>query len=187
MKQAEIEQLLPGVFQLTLGADTPLNMLLGLMEELQEPSEQILAELERFFDPRRTNDPFVPYLTGWTGLGWLLAGSSNGGEAAEMFAPGLGRLGELVAEAAFHIRWRGTARGLVHFLETATGLTGFEVDEQVTADDGTRRPNHIRVRAPGAAASYRELIDHIVEHEKPAHVTHEVTIASDGESAPRRD
>jgi len=187
MRQAEIEQLLPGVFQLTLGADTPLDMFLGIMEELHDPSEQILAGLERFFDPRRTDDPFVPYLTGWTGLDWLLEESPNGREAPEVFPPGLGRLGELVAEATFHLRWRGTSRGLVHFLETATGLTGFEVCEQVTGDDGARRPYHVRVRAPAAAVAYRELIDHIVEHEKPAHVTHEVTIGSDREPVLRRE
>jgi len=56
MKQTEIAQLLPSVFQRTLRKGNPLAGLLAVMEALQQPSEDVLARLDAIFDPRRTPD-----------------------------------------------------------------------------------------------------------------------------------
>jgi phage tail-like protein len=180
MKQPDIERLLPGVFQRGLDAGNPLRSVLGLMESMHEPSERILEQLDRFFDPRRTSDPFVPYLAGWVGLNWIHARSPDdfADSRPRPFPPGTGRLGELVAWSAYHTRWRGTARGLVHFLETATGASGFEVDDAPRDEDGTPIPYHMRVRIPGEVETLSDLIRRIVDHEKPAHVTYEVDVAA---------
>ena len=45
MKQREIEQLLPGVFQRTAVPGSPLDALLGVMEGMHAPSEAVLAQL----------------------------------------------------------------------------------------------------------------------------------------------
>ena len=63
--------------------------------------------------------------------------------------------------------------GLVRFLETATGVEGFVVDEEVDAA-GRPRPFHCVVRAPAAARRLRDLVQQIVEAEKPAFVTYEL-------------
>ncbi len=63
------------------------------------------------------------YLAQWVDLGWLLP--EDGGP----FPGGLGRLRELIQASAELSRWRGTKRGLVQFLELATGLDGFAIDE----------------------------------------------------------
>jgi len=178
MKRNAIRHLLPGVFQRTIQPQGPLNALLGVMEKLHEPSEQILENLSATFDPRQTPDRFVPFLARWVDLEWLFEDESNETRAAESrygsFSPGLGHLRELVAAATFLAHWRGTAKGLLLFLETATGTQGFEINERVAAPDGLPRPYHILIRAPESTARHQALIERIIEFEKPAYVTYDL-------------
>jgi hypothetical protein len=83
-----------------------------------------------------------------------------------------------VAAAAYLSQWRGTARGLLRFLETATGLQGFIIEEQVLDPNGRPRPFHIRVIAPAEAAPYQVLLERVIEFEKPAYVTYELVFNS---------
>lgn len=161
MKSAEIARLLPGVFQRTVRAGSPLAALLAAMEALHAPSEAVLSELDALFDPRRAPERFVPFLARWVDLDLPVT-------------TGLGRLRELVAAGVELSRWRGTARGLLLFLSTATGRRDFELDERVSGADGRPRPFHIRVRAPGELAPHRTMLERIIEMEKPAYVTYEL-------------
>ncbi len=177
MKRTEIGQLLPVVFQRTVSPDNPLTALLEVMEMLHEPSEAALQNLDATLDPRRAPDAFVPFLARWVDLEPLFEGSPQESSVERQRQPittGLGRLRELVATAAQLSRWRGTARGLLLFLETATGVPGFAIDEQVLGPNGLPRPYHIRVRAPASTAAHRILIERVIELEKPAHVTYEL-------------
>jgi hypothetical protein len=54
-------------------------------------------------------------------------------------------------------------------------LTGYRIEEEVPDAQGRTRPFHIRVRAPASGVRYRTLIQQIVEAEKPAFVTYELT------------
>jgi phage tail-like protein len=176
MKQNEIETLLPGIFQRTIRPGTPLAAIIEVMECLQAPSEEILAHLEAFFNPYRTPDRFVPYLARWVDLARFQA---EGAESTSLTAPpsfpsGLGRLRELIVAAAYLSKWRGTLRGMALFLETATGARGFEIYERVPGKDGRTRPFHILVRAPAETEPYRDLVEQIIQMEKPAYVTHEL-------------
>jgi phage tail-like protein len=184
MRRPEIEQLLPNVFQLALHPevgwvlepDTRLGAVLDAMEALHQPIEDILDGLAAFVDPRRAPERFVPYLAGWVDLDWLVSPTPDeleGGGAA-IPSTGLGHLRELVAGAAQLARWRGTARGLLSFIETATGLGGFAIDDAPV--DANKRPMsfHIVVSGPAEAAPFRPLLERIVRSEKPAYVTHEL-------------
>jgi phage tail-like protein len=179
MKQAEIEQLLPGVFQQGLRPASPLRVVLELMEWMHEPSERMLDEIDRYFDPRRTTDPFVPFLADWVGLTWVHARHADdyGPPTPRPFPTGGGRLSELVASSAFHTRWRGTRRALLQFLEAATGVAGFELAAPDESEE--QRPYHFTMRVPQAAARQLDLVRRIVDHEKPAHVTYELEIAEE--------
>lgn len=176
MKRTEIEGLLPEVFQRTIHPGNPLFAILEVMEALHAPSEEILEHLDAFFDPYRTPDGFVPYLARWADLERLLVDSPEelSSTISPSFPSGLGRLRELIASTAFLSKWRGTAKGLLRFLETATGIQGYEIDEQVPGPDGQLRPFHLLIRAPTAVEQYRSLIERIVEMEKPAYVTYEL-------------
>jgi phage tail-like protein len=176
MKPTDTARLLPEVFRRTMREGTPLEALLGVMEQLQAPSEDVLAGLDRYFDPRRAPDQFIPFLARWVDLERLLL------RPAEHYYPtssresplqsGIGRLRELVASAAFLSMWRGTAKGIVRFLEIATGAAGFEVEEHA---DG--RPFHVRFTGPPEAAPFAAMIARIIEMEKPAYVTYDLAFS----------
>ena len=177
MTRFEIANLLPGVYQRTLGRDGPLDALLAVMEDLHAPAEAALDRLDAAFDPRRTEDRFVPFLARWVDMDRLFnqpGGEQNTPAGARLLSGGLGRLRELTAAAAFLSQWRGTAVGLRRFLETATGERGFIIDEAVPGETGRPTPFHIRITAPAAAARQRALIQWIIDSEKPAYVTCEL-------------
>lgn len=161
MKRNEIARLLPGIFQRTLGTGGPLDVLLEVMDTLHAPSEEVLAQLPALFDPLRTPERFVPFLAWWVDLGVPVT-------------TGLGRMRELVASAVELSRWRGTARGLLLFLRTATGVEHFVIEDRVPGPEGRPRPFHLRVRAPAELTAHRALVQAIIEREKPAYVTYEL-------------
>jgi phage tail-like protein len=180
VKQALILDRLPDVFKVGATPDNPLLALVGVMEELHARDEDILSGFGAYLDPRRTTDPFVPYLAAWVDLAWLLVDPPDDpyAEPGTPFPGGLGALRELVSGAAQAAKWRGTAAGLVRMLETATGKQGYQVDESVTDRAGRQLPFHIRVLVPAEAARFLNLVKRIVEHEKPAHVIADVELAS---------
>ena len=178
MKRTEIERLLPQVIQRTATPGSPLAALLDVIVTLQAPSEAVLERLDSYFDPYQAPDAFVPYLASWLDLDRFLLGSPDeltDEAAAELFATSLARLRELIRVAPFLSQWRGTAKGLICFLETATGVSGFVLDEQVRDETGGVRPFHIHILAPAAAEPYRPLIQRSIRLEKPAYVTVELT------------
>jgi phage tail-like protein len=171
MKRAAIEPLLPSNYRRALIPGTVLSAQLDVMESLQTPSEQVLAQLDVYFNSRRTPDRFVPYLARWVDLGPLLDRLIDLLGAGE-FPSGTGHLRELVAQAAALSKWRGTRRGLIAFLEIATGVRGFVVEERPGG-----RPFHFLVTAPGETAIYRPLIESLIDLEKPAYTTYELQFA----------
>jgi phage tail-like protein len=174
-----IGQLLPGVFQRTLRAGGPLAALLEVMENMHSPAENALEHFDTLLDPWRTPDRFVPMLARWVDLERIIESRLEGNNAAlhQLMPTGLGRLRALIASAAYLSRWRGTRKGLLLFLQIATGLADFDIDEQVM-EEGKPRPFHLRVTAPEAAEPHRKLIEQIIESERPAHVTYELKFRS---------
>jgi phage tail-like protein len=171
MKQALILERLPDVFKVGATPGSPLLALLAVMEELHARDETILDGFGTYLDPRRTPDAFVPYLAAWVDLAWLILDPPDDPYAEPTpFAGGLGALRELVAGAAAASKLRGTAAGLVRMLETASRVQGYTVEETVTDDQGRLLPFQVRVVVPAAAAVYLDLVNRIVEHERPAHV-----------------
>ena len=197
MRRDEIAQMLPVIFQRTLPPEifqrplppatapsltppNPLTASLTVMEDLHAPSEEVLAHLDTFFDPRRTKDEFVPYLAFWTDLTKLIDDSDNKEDASYLrasFPSGLGRLRELTANAAYLSQWRGTQKGLLLFLQTATGVTDFQIQENVDIK-GESKPFHMTVRASAEAKQYVRLIERIIESEKPAYVTYQLAFGN---------
>ena len=184
MQRDAIERLLPTVYQLAARPGSPLDAALHVMADLHEPDEQLLASIEEVFDPYRAPAAFVPWLTRWVGLDRLVAdapdeveGDGASGARPGAFAPGLGRLRDVVAIGHALAQWRGTDIGLKMFLTAATGLSGFDVEEP--AD----RPFHLVVTAPAPAAPYAPVLRRIVEHMKPASTTAEVVFAQEPDPA----
>lgn len=186
MRRDEIKKLLPTVYQRCVNGGTPIDALLHAMEALHAPSERVLDDISGYFDPYSAPERFVRYLAGWVDLDRYL-GEEVSGQADVSRASALsiepGRLRELIAMAAELSRWRGTARGLKLFLETATGIKGFELDEQLSLENGLPRVFHFRVTAPAAATRFRDLIEAIINGEKPAYATCELDFVSQKETS----
>jgi phage tail-like protein len=178
MRQADIETLLPAVIRATATSASPLDGLLAAMEVLHAPAEAALTAIDDHLHPARCPDRFVPYLASWVGLDRFLSNDETG---ALGLSSGVGHLRELVSAAARLARRSGTAAGLVELLETATGVRGFQVEEDVRTADGRRRDFVIRVQAPRAAAPHRALIQRIIDSEKPAYVRCELAVAPEAE------
>ena len=173
MQQTEIARLLPTVFQRTIPSAGPLRHLLDVMEDLQQPSQDIIDNVDSYFDPYRAPVDFVPLLARWLDLDWLMVEQPDDPLPHDFvpLASGTGRLRELVSSAVALSKVRGTTAGLVRFLETATGVRGFEVLENVSSD-GTQRPFHLLVRVPEGAKTYAAMIRRILETQKPAYTTY---------------
>ena len=178
MKRNEIERLLPTVFRRTVRQDNPLMAILEVMSALHEPSEALLERLDRIFNPFRTSDAFVPFLARWLDLERIfdeapgLTSGANSGRSP--ITTGVEALRALIASASYLSQWRGTRKGLDHFLEIAAGTEGFTIEEQVIGPDGAPIPFHLRVIAPDEVKPHQALIERIIESEKPAYVTYEL-------------
>jgi len=170
MKSSEIARLLPSIFQRTVGPSNPLSAMLSVMEGLNAPAEAILDDVDSIFDPSRTPDEFVPLLARWVDLERIFAPRE---EPENLVSTGLGRLRELIRTASHLSKWRGTQEGLRKFLETATGTTGFVIEEPAS------RPFHLRVIAPQETEPHRALIERIVDVERPVYATWEVSFLED--------
>jgi len=178
MQRAEIERLLPQVFQRTLRLGSPLQAILEVIVDLQAPAEKILARLPEYFNPYWTDERYLTMLAYWVNLDPIFtprpAAAPEPDWSPRPLSMPPGRLRELIASAAHLSSWRGTAHGLVRFLEIATGARGFRLEEAVAGKDGLPLPFHVRVVAPESATAQRELIERIVKLEKPAYVTWEL-------------
>jgi phage tail-like protein len=171
MNQDGIKNLLPAMFRQASREGGPLSSIFGVMEALHEKTETTLSELDRVFAPLRTDDPFVPFLSKWVDLDWII-GDADGGPSPIDTAC----FRELIAIAWYLSQWRGTARGLLLFLETATGVQGFAVSENITDEKGHPLPFHIEIAVPKDAGGMIHLIERIVENEKPAYVTYSLKV-----------
>jgi phage tail-like protein len=174
MKSTDIAHLLPSIFQRIPGAQPDvLGAFLVVMEQLHAPSENVLAELDRYFLPDRTDDDYLFFLARWVDLDWLVVEDGLPGANGQSFGRPkslvrLSRLRRLIYEAVSLHRQRGTRAALVRFLQIATGVQGFNVWED------PHRPFHIRVECPWNEQLDLSLVRRIVEFERPAFVTFEL-------------
>lgn len=154
-------------------SERPLAVFLRLMERLHAPSEARLENLEDYFHPYDAPDAFVYYLASWFDLAPLFTERVTDRPGDYYFAGSVGRLRELSAAALRLANRRGTHTGLRDFLEVATGLEGFTIEEDET------RPFHVTIACPSGAADkplVLNLIREIVELEKPVYVTYELVV-----------
>lgn len=170
MARTSLLACLPEVFSSACTPGSPLDALVAAADDMQRPVTDVLDDLAAWFDPFRAPPAMVGYLASWVDLGWLTLPDP---EAASRSSLPLGSapLRDLIAESADLAARRGTASGLVRFLELATRTSGFVVE-----DAGGF---HVRVTVPAEAQAQRATVERIVASIKPAHVTAEIAVASD--------
>jgi len=180
VKKEKISSLLPEIFQITEKLcdsekkKSPLTAFLSVMESMHIDSEDILANLDKYFDPSRTKNQFIPFLLKWVDLDWILNNESEKKDNFSLIKTE--NLRQLVSNAWYLSKWRGSAKGLIMFLETATGVQGFKIDENVYNSNLKEISFHIKVLVPEKAKKLIHIIELIIEKEKPAYVTSEIAI-----------
>ncbi|WP_161992634.1 phage tail protein [Aureimonas leprariae] len=173
MELRAIARLLPEAVQAGITPGSVLETILAVIQSHLRPAEAVIADLDRWFDPRRAPEPFVRMLAGWLGLDPILAGDEEAGSTRAATID-TGALRELVAAAAGFARARGTVETMIGLLETATATRGFRIVENPPDAAGRARPFHIRIEVPKAADRHRALVERIVSVAKPAFVTAEI-------------
>ncbi|WP_020587967.1 phage tail protein [Desulfobacter curvatus] len=171
MEKHKIIPLLPGIFQQSAKPGNPLFAFLSVMEVMHADSQTILKNLDSFFDPVRTDENFIRFLLKWVDMDWLIDDEDASGKMIKK-----DNLRLLIANAWYLSKWRGTAKGLIMFLETATGVKGFLINENAKDEKGMPLPFHIIINVPENAVPMLHIIERIIEKEKPAYVTHETKI-----------
>ena len=180
MRESDIVSLLPRVVRRSVMSGQPLDALLSTMSQLHEPIEQTLSDVGLLVRPWEAPEAMLPYLAGWLDVDELLSTAADGKQHLQS---GSAQLRKLLVAAADLARWRGTVRGLLLFLETATGLTGFTIDERLLDEHGAVVPFTMRVSAPAAAEQLLPLVRRVIETAKPAHVRCLLEVAAPSDTA----
>lgn len=157
---------LPEVFRVAVDASPPLAALVAAADGMQAPVTAILDTLDRIVDPARTPEQLIAYLSSWVDLDWLTVPDAQI-VSRPALAGGSAPLRDLILESADLAARRGTPAGLVRFLELATGVRGYRVED-------VPGQFHVLVHLPAAAVSQEATVTRIVRALKPAHVTAEV-------------
>ncbi len=181
MERSEIQALLPGVFLQTLATEeaqesdkSVLSLLIDIMHCLHTDIEEQLSSVEDYFNPCRTpREEFVDYLGHWTDLDrlWTNKSSSNWFVNRELIAQDC--LQELIASAAYLSQWRGTKKGLCHFLNIATGSNNISIQENIN-NKGEPQAFHFLVLIAENQKQQLKLIKTIIEQEKPVYISYEI-------------
>jgi len=200
MKEQDIVKLLPSIMREAIAAnnaensDPVLAAFIKTIAHMHAPIDSLLNDLDAEFDPMRAREAFLPMLSHWLNLDRLYKPEKLGDNRdlwRERTIPTeTGFLRELLSRAVSLSRWRGTGYGLREMLFIATGISDYQVIENLDAvwDDALQRfipdpqkrlvPFHILVLLPAGARDHTDLIKRIIEQDKPAYVT--ATILDNG-------
>jgi len=187
-------QYLPAIFsedpflgRFLLAFEQALSGLPGATEEPQVGLEETIAGLSTLFDPKETREEFLPWLAGWVALSlradWTLEQQR-------------GFLADIVP--LYHSR--GTKENMIKLLRIYTGGTPtidegavvtFQIGVRSTIGKDTRigePPAHFfRVRVtlenlkpdPAERKRQEQVARAVIDLQKPAHTSYELTISSD--------
>ncbi len=148
---------LPGIYQENELSDF-LGRFLLIFEHILSPIDRTIENIPYYFDPDVAPPEVVTWLGSWLGLALDARWPEE-------------RRRDLVKAAPELFRWRGTRRGLAHFLRLYTGVEPEIVEPSLRdiANDRARAFRFtVRVRVPRDLGLSRQLVQSIIETEKPA-------------------
>ena len=156
-------------------------------EDFYNPLNRTLDAMDRLFGAFSTPPDFLLWLGGWVCARF----DSNWPEIKRR---------KLVADSVDLYRWRGTKRGLSHFIELYTGFVPTIDDQPVSGmrlgktaklgDPGTKlgdiRPHCfvVTVAVPNPKLINEQILHDIIRYEKPAHTAYSLRIVQK-QAAPR--
>jgi phage tail-like protein len=145
---------LPGIYQ-----DSEfLARFLLIFEHIFSPIARTSGSTWVYFDVNHTPNEFLPWLGSWIGL------------VLDARVPEENRR-EIIRQAPELYRWRGTRRGLRHFLHLFTGIEPEIIEPSLGEIAGNRNLAYrftVRFRVPAGRELSRAYLEQLVEAEKPA-------------------
>lgn len=167
MNAERILALLPAFWRSARLPGSPLEATLESMADMLAPVSARLDTIDEILDPRRCPDRMLPWLASMLGFAPLLPLHRDGSGELDDAA-----LRALIMAAPALAADRGTRAALERALGVAVG-PGFAI---VEANDelGDDREFHFVVLAPARHRDRAPLVEALVRHLKPAHVTHRV-------------
>ncbi len=173
-QESRLLDYLPSVYR----EDPMMGRFLLIFESVLNPIENTVDNLALYFDPRLTPESLLPWLASWVDLaldpGWPLE-----------------RRRELVRNAAWLYRWRGTRRGLSEYLRIYTGvlpqiieyIPGMILDGKtqlgvntVLGSSGTGHHFTVILEIKGIENINLRVVRKIIENQKPAHTVYTLEI-----------
>ncbi|HEX6289754.1 MAG TPA: phage tail protein [Herpetosiphonaceae bacterium] len=164
-------QYLPPCYQ----ADDFLGRFLLIFEAINDPLERMIDQIPFYFDPRLTPESFLPWLASWVDLVLNENWTVEQRRALIRAAPDL-------------YRWRGTRRGLSEYIKLYAGVKPIIVEPHETEQNGEQEPLpphvfRVVLNVPDPDEIDRDIIEAIIESEKPAHTgyileIHQATVAA---------
>jgi phage tail-like protein len=137
-----------------------LGRFLLIFESIWEPLEQRQDHVAMYFDPNTCPAEFLPWLASWLGLSLHEHWPES-------------RVREIVREATDLYRWRGTPYGMMRLIEVATGLSA-----EVSDDPQDPCVFRVGIQVPSDFQIDRELIETLIEQNKPAHTGYVLEVRS---------
>jgi len=171
MNAERILALLPAFWRSARLPGSPLEATLESMADMLAPVSARLDTIDEILDPRRCPDRMLPWLASMVGFAPLLPLHRDG--SGELDDAALRAL--IMAEPALAAD-RGTRAALEQALKIAVG-PGFailESDDAAGDAAGDGRAFHFVVLAPARHQDRAPLVEALVRHLKPAHVTHRI-------------
>ena len=170
IQQNYITQLLPAVIRKDAGPNQLLTHMINILSHQSKDIEHGRTTLARHFDPYGCPDHFVPLLVRMLDLDRIFSGTQaiHENELLHKSSCPLGRIRNVIARAMRCSQWRGTSKGLLLFLQTACDSHDFSIEED------TSKAFHIIIHASEKIFQHKELIQKIIDNEKPAYVTSEL-------------
>lgn len=162
-KQSSYLAYLPPLYQ----DDDFLGRFLLIFESILDPLDRTIDGINYYFDPQLVPEPLLPWLASWVDL---VLNDKWPVERRRM----------LIQSAAELYRWRGTRRGLREYLRIYSGVEPvIEEPGQTRKGSGEPLPAHVfRVilDVPDPDGIDPELVEAIIEAQKPAHTGYELEI-----------
>jgi phage tail-like protein len=158
--------------------DEFMSRFIHIFEDVLNPIEYMINNLELYLDPRLTPEPLLDWLAFWVNM------------ALDPAWP-LDRRRELVRSAAWLYRWRGTRKGLAEYLRIYTGtvpviseyIPGMRLGEESRLGINTRLGSSgtgchftVTITVDSTADIDVDTVRSIIDSQKPAHTVYTLQI-----------
>lgn len=164
MNKEKILALLPWIMRKNLKKDSPLDTIVSIMAGYVKPVDDKYTNLNDFFNPLLTTPEMVYHMACWFKVDWIFGRGTLGLITSQTLEgqKTLLRLRRIVSDIEYIIWWKGTSKGLKFLLERVLDISDIEIENH---------DFHFNIKIDKKHNLDLDLLNRVVEHEKPAPMT----------------